>query len=135
MPTQLLIRNLEKPREKTLESDIDWICESLGFFEDIDREKTASKIFKELINSMIQGESLTSTNLGQGSNVTRGAALNHLKRMMAAGLVVRDGNRYQLRCSSVYSTMNEIHRDINRMFEDIEEIAIEIDARMGIHKR
>jgi predicted transcriptional regulator len=135
MPSKLVIRGLERPHSVGIDADIDWICESFGFFEDIDRDKTAAKIFRELIKSMAEGDGLTSTSLGSESNVTRGAALNHLKRMMAAGLVVRDGNRYLLRCSSLYRTMNEIHRDIDRMFEDIEGIAREIDARMGFGGR
>lgn len=135
MGNQLLIRNLEKPLEKNLESDIDWICSSFGFYEDIDREKTASKIFKELINSMVERNGLTSTSLGEDSNVTRGAALNHLKKMISAGLVIRKGNRYVLRSSSMTRTMREVRRDIDRVFEDLMDIASEIDEMMGIQKR
>lgn len=127
MPQEILMRDLERPGDMSKEEYIDWICESFGLFETIDREKTASKIFKELISSLDKGCGMTSTSLGQESNVTRGAALNHLKRMMSAGLVVREGNRYLLRCSSLKRTINEIHRDINRIFEDIEEIAAQID--------
>ena len=129
------MRDLEKPREKTLDNDIKWICESFGFFEKIDRGKTASKIFKKLISSMAECRGLTSTALGEESNVTRGAALNHLKRMRASGFIVQNGKKYVLRCSSLYRTINEIHRDIDRIFEDIEQIAIEIDERIGIQER
>lgn len=135
MAVQVLMRDLEKPAEKDLDMDIDWICQSFGFYEEIDKEKTASKIFKELINSMNEGDGVTSTELGQGSNVTRGAALNHLKKMMNTGLVVKEGNRYLLRCSSLRRTVKEIHRDIDRIFEDIDQIATEIDDRIGIKRR
>ena len=55
--------------------------------------------------------------------------------MMTSGFVIKDGNKYLLRSSSLYETINEIHRDIDRLFENIEQIAIEIDERMGIKRR
>ena len=135
MPFQILLRSLEKPQEKSLDGDIEWICKSFGFYEKIDRDKTAASIFKELLKLMGKGEGLTSTQLGECVEVTRGAALNHLKRMVASGFVVREGKKYMLRCSSLYRTVSEIHRDIDRIFEDIEQIAMEIDDRLGIRRR
>jgi len=135
MALQVLLRELEKPIEKNLEDDINWICESFGFYERIDKKKRASCIFKELLRALTDRKGLTSTELGQLSDITRGAALNHLKRMMASGFVIKEGNKYLLRSSSLYETINEIHRDIDRLFENIEQIAIEIDERMGIKRR
>jgi len=133
--TKVFVRELEKPVEKDMEEDIEWICQCFGFYENIDREKTAAAIFKELIESCGNGTGLSSTELGEKSKVTRAAALNHLKKMMCSGLVVKDGGEYKLRCSSLYSTVKEMQRDIDRIFEDVEEIAREIDERMGARHR
>lgn len=135
MLKKIILRDLEKPVEKDLEEDIDWICESLGFYEKIDREKTASAIFRKLVESMADGVKLTSSRLGEESRVSRAAALSHLKKMMCSGLVVRDGNTYCMRCSSMYQTINEIHRDVDRVFTDLEDIAREVDERRGIKIR
>jgi predicted transcriptional regulator len=133
--TKVFIRELEKPPEKDMERDMEWICECFGFYEKIDREKTAAAIFKELIECCGNGTGLSSTDLGQKSKVTRAAALNHLKKMIRSGLVVKDGGEYKLRCSSLYATVKEMQRDIDRIFEDVEEIAREIDERMGAKHR
>lgn len=135
MAKKILIKTVEKPPEKNIEEDIEWICQCFGFYEPIDKEKTASLIFKKLIESRMNGGGLTSTELGRESRVTRAAALNHLKRMMGSGLVTKEGNLYHLRCSSLYQTIYEIHRDVDRMFEDIEEIARDIDEHIGIKYR
>jgi hypothetical protein len=135
MAKKILIRDLEKPSEKNIEEDIEWICECFGFYERIDKEKTASLIFKRLIESRTNGGGLTSTALGRETSVTRAAALNHLKRMMCSGLVVKEGNEYQIRCSSLFQTVSEMHRDVDRIFEDIEEIAKDIDENVGIKYR
>jgi predicted transcriptional regulator len=135
MAKKILIRDLEKPSEKNIEQDIEWICECFGFFERIDRDKTASLIFKKLLDSRTSGGGLSSTRLGEETSVTRAAALNHLKRMMCTGLVIKEGNEYQIRCSSLFLTISEMHRDVDRIFEDIEQIAKDIDENVGIKHR
>ena len=135
MAKKIIIRDLEKPHEKNIEQDIEWICECFGFYERIDRDKTASLIFKKLLETRINGGGLSSTILGEETSVTRAAALNHLKRMMCTGLIIKEGNEYQIRCSSLFLTINEMHRDVDRMFEDIEQIAKDIDENVGIKYR
>ena len=135
MAKKIIIRDLEKPPEKNIEEDIEWICECFGFYERIDRDKTASLIFKKLLESRTSGGGLSSTKLGEETSVTRAAALNHLKRMMCSGLIVKEGNEYQIRCSSLFLTINEMHRDVDRIFEDIEQIAKDIDENVGIKYR
>lgn len=135
MQKQILLRNLEKPLEKNLKSDIEWICHSFGFFEKIDREKTAASIFGGLLKAAKEGRMLSSTAIGGMSGITRGAALIHLKRMMSSGLVTSENSKYMLRCSSLQRTVKEVHRDIDRLFEDIEQIALEIDDQLGIKRR
>jgi predicted transcriptional regulator len=135
MSVKIIIRDLEKPAEKNLDKDIQWLCESLGFYEKIDREKTAAAIFKALLQSQTLQKELNSTTIGSESKVTRGAALNHLHRMINAGLVVKKGTRYAVRCSNLHATITELHRDIDQIFQDMEDIAKEIDDRMGIKRR
>ena len=135
MAKKIIIRDLEKPPEKNIEEDIEWICECFGFYERIDRDKTASLIFKKLLESRTSGGGLSSTKLGEETSVTRAAALNNLKRMICSGLIVKEGNEYQIRCSSLFLTINEMHRDVDRIFEDIEQIAKDIDENVGIKYR
>lgn len=136
MTTRIIIRRLEKPAEKNLNEDIEWICQSFGLYEPIDKDKKAKEIFQKLLETMAEEKTgLSSTEISRQTHLTRGAALNHLKKMIAAGLVVKDERTYCMRCSSLYNTIVELKRDMNRMFEDIEEIAKEIDERMGVKVR
>lgn len=135
MATQLLLRDVEKPREKTLSNDINWICESFGIYELIDKDKTAANIFRQLIESMAKEEGMTSTELSVKANVTRSGVLKHLKKMMIIGLVVQDGRQYRIRCSGLYRTILEIKHDVEYIFENMESMAIEIDEEVGIKQR
>ncbi len=117
----------KKPAERNLEEELDWLCSSLGFCEDIDRDRTAAAIFRKLLEGTHRGQALRSEELSEETGKSRGAVVNHLNKLISAGLVVRRGTRYELREGSLHNTIREMHRDMERMLDDMEEIAKEID--------
>ena len=126
---KLVLRELDLPREKKLDSDIEWLCCSLGFFETIDKEKTAAKIFKFLLKN--SGEEAKSTEIAKVVGVSRGAVVNHLNRMIESGLIENRGNRYRIRGSTAYSMVMEIKEDVDRVFKKLEKVAWEIDTSLN----
>jgi predicted transcriptional regulator len=128
---RIRIIRAKKPTEKTVDAELEWLCSSLGFCEDIDRDRTASAIFRKLLESTYEGRPLRSDDLAEGVGKSRGAVVNHLNKLINSGLVVRYGTRYELREQSLRNTLLEMRRDMERMFQDMDEIAEEIDRRMG----
>ncbi|MFH1055217.1 MAG: ArsR family transcriptional regulator [Candidatus Altiarchaeota archaeon] len=120
----------KKSQEKTLENDLEWFCSSLGLCEQIDKDRTAQAIFKSLLESTYNGEGMRSDDISERVGKSRGAVVNHLNKLISSGLVVRHGTRYELREENLHNTMAEMRRDMDRIFEDMEEIAQEIDRRM-----
>jgi len=118
----------KKPADRNLDDELDWLCASLGFCEDIDRDRTAAAIFRKLLEGTHRGHALKSEELSEETGKSRGAVVNHLNKLISAGLVVRHGTRYELREGSLHNTIREMHRDMERMLEDMEEIAKAIDA-------
>lgn len=136
MAFKILIQGVEKPPEKDLGKDIEWICQSLGFLQTKDKDKTCACIVKELIKmSAREKRALSSTELSQELKMSRGAVINHLNRLMKAGLIVRTGTRYCIRSQSTYYMIKEMEREVQRVFEDLEEMASEIDNMMGLRRR
>ncbi|MFH1721866.1 MAG: ArsR family transcriptional regulator [Candidatus Altiarchaeota archaeon] len=131
---QLLIRNLEEPFNREVLNEINWICESFGFFEKIDKQKTVSSIFTQILEKSRLGKGITSTELTEELQLSRVAVLNHLKKLINAGLITQNGNEYQLRSQNLYRTVREMKRDVKRSFEDVERIAKEIDISMGLKR-
>ena len=125
----------KKPAEKNIDDEIDWLCSSLGFCGQIDRDRTAAGKFRALLESAYRGEALRSDDISERVGKSRGAVVNHLNKLMAAGLVARRGTRYELREQSLHNTLLEMRRDMERMLEDMEEIAREIDREMGGRKQ
>ncbi|MBU0662638.1 helix-turn-helix domain-containing protein [Candidatus Micrarchaeota archaeon] len=129
---KIVVRRVERPFSGRPMDDLDWICQSLGFFETIDKDKTASAVFKEIVTSTDKGEALTSTALATRVGMSRGSVINHLNNLLRAGLITRDGRFYSARSRSMFRTIEEIEEDIDRVFEAMKRRARSIDREFGI---
>ncbi len=130
---KIVIRRVERPFSQDPFEELDWICQSLGFFERIDsRESSPGVIFKEIVRSAANPQALSSTALALKLNISRGALLNHLNSLQRSGLVVRQGRYYLPRSNSMQRTIEEIQEDIERIFQKMKKTAEEIDKEMGI---
>jgi predicted transcriptional regulator len=125
----------KRPAERSIEDEVEWLCSSLGFCEQIDRDKTAAAIFRRLLESSHDGESLRSDDIAERVGKSRGAVVNHLNKLIEAGLVVRQGTRYELREGNLHNTLTEMRRDMERMFQDMEEMAAVIDRELEARRR
>lgn len=132
---QFTIRKLREPTEKQLDSDVEWICNSLGFITPRDQDKTSFRILKALIKSAKEGKGLTSEELTEKVEPTIGSVIYHLKKLMKAGLVVKLDSTYELRMKSLLTTINEIEKEIIMTLENIKKIAKEVDERTGLEHR
>ncbi len=135
MIEQTLIRNLEEPFNRDPQGEIHWVCESLGFYESMDKQKTAAAVFTRILERARTEEGVTTTELIDEFGLSRVALLNHLKKLIAAGLVVQDANTYRLRAGNLYRTIREVRRDLDRVLEDIEDVSREIDVSLGLKRR
>lgn len=130
-----VIREIRPPSRKGLNGDLEWIARSLGFVEARDKGKSAMKIFRVLVEQAGRGRGLASEQISNHVDLSRGAVVAHLNRMMASGLAIRQENKYELRVRSVEQTINEIEKDISRVLHNVREIAREVDGRMGLRYR
>lgn len=129
---RITIKKVEPPFSSDFEEAFNFICTSLGFFENIDKEKTASAIFREIIQEYEKGHMLTSTDIAKRVKMSRGAVINHLNNLITAGLIVREGRFYIPRSKSVLRTIREVEEDIDRIFRRMEEHARRVDRKFGI---
>lgn len=132
---KVVVKKVEKPFSSRLEDELDWICESLGFFEPIDKEKTASAVFKEIIKNAEKGKLLTSTELAEKIGMSRGSVINHLNRLIRSGLVEKQGHYYLPRSKSITRTLEEVEDEIDSIFRRMEQSAKQIDKKFGIKIR
>jgi len=126
---RIVIRRIEPPFSSTVSDDMDWICQSLGFFEEIDKDKTAAAIFRAIMLATESGEGLSSTAIADRVNMSRGAVINHLNNLLRAGLIEKQGRFYVTRSKSMYRVIEELEEDIDRIFDRMKQRASKIDAK------
>lgn len=132
---QYLLLSVRKPTTAEYETDLEWLCRTFGFLESRDKQKTAYLIFKALVEATAHNNGLTSDELAEKLSLTRGTMIHHLNKMMKSGLVIFHESKFKLRERSLKNTMEEIRRDINRLFENVFEISESIDRSLGLVSR
>ena len=132
---QVILKKLESPQIADPNEDVEWICRSLGFISERDKDKTAARIFHAIIDAAVKRMALTSDQLADTCNISRGAVIYHMHNYMDSGLLIRERTRYLLRVRSLEHTMEEIEQDTMRIFANLKRIAREIDGKLGLNYR
>ena len=115
--------------------DLEWTCRSLGFLESRDKGKTAHRIFGALVESAKESKGYSSDKLAEMIGLSRGTIVHHLNKMIKSGLVIHHEGLYKLRGRSLKTTIEEITRDVDRIFEDLLKVAESIDENLGLYSR
>jgi len=129
------IMDVRIPPKADYESDVEWICRCFGFLEPRDKDKSAAKIFKSLLEAMKEEKGLSSDDLAEKISLTRGTVVHHLNKLIESGLAIHREGRYELRGMSLQKTIQEIRRDIDRILDNIEQVAKNIDQTLNLSYR
>ncbi len=136
MPQQIILINLEKPREKKLEEDIHWFCNSFGLSSGRDTENIATQIIHDLLQQISKREDrISSDAIADNLDVNISRVNHHIRNLINAGLVYRQKRALYLRGGSLKAAVQEMRKDSERMFQELEEMAEEIDEQMGLRNR
>jgi len=128
--TKLTLRNVALPEKEDFDEEIAWICSSLGFFEKIDKGKTAALIFKEIYLAGMLGRVLTSTTIAQKLGMSRGSVINHLNNLLKSGIIEKGGKYYFTRHKTMQGIITEIEDDAIHLFSRMKKVAKEIDSQI-----
>ena len=121
-----------KPVEENLNKELQFLSESLGLFSERDKERSCFRIFIELLKATKKKEGLSSDELAYKLNLSRGTVVYHLTRLIGAGLVVVNDNKYSLRDKNLESTLKKMKQDFVSAYEEIENAGREIDKKFGL---
>jgi predicted transcriptional regulator len=136
MPRKVTINKVDTPAPGNIDSDIDFICRSFGYFSQRDKQCTAGKIFRLLVKETTGGSTgIRSEVIAHHLKLTRGAVIHHMNSFLSTGLVIKEKNMYRLRSQSVQRSIEEVKEDINRAFKRLAQIANEIDEKLGNYYR
>ncbi|MFA4887596.1 MAG: ArsR family transcriptional regulator [Candidatus Nanoarchaeia archaeon] len=132
---RVTIVRVRKPSKKDLNQDLQWFSNSLGLFTERDKEKSCFRIFVELIKAARRGQALNSDQIALKTNLSRATIIHHLSKLIESGLVVPHEGAFLLRVDNLEALVEEIKKDVMRSFEDLKEMAEELDDQLGLLKR
>lgn len=127
--------DIRKLSTVNVEEDLKWICRSFGFFESRDKKRTAYRIFKAIVEAARHNGGLSSDELAEKLALSRGTMIHHLNKMIKSGLVIHHEGQYKMRGRNLKSTIEEIQRDLNRIFEDLENVSETVDEALDLVSR
>jgi predicted transcriptional regulator len=118
-----------KTPEDSINEEIQWISRSLGLFSERDKDRSCFRVFLEILRTK---RPLSSDELAYHLGLTRGTVVHHLSKLISAGLVVVQDNKYSLRAKNLETTLKKMKADVLSAYEEIEEVAKEIDKKLRI---
>lgn len=114
-----------------INTDLQWLCYSLGLFPIRDYNSSMYRLFIELVKDRRTERVSTSDELAARVGLTRGTVVHHLNKMMETGIVLRSEAGYALRDATVERMVGSIRREVDRLFTDIEDVAKRIDEQLS----
>ena len=123
MEIELTIQKRRRPTREEPDELLDYLLASLGFGRGVEK-------YREIIKKLIHNN-LTSTQLSQGI-AKRTTTVYYINKLIKGGLVVRRGVRYELREPTFERLVEEIRRDVERVFEDLVMVARKLDEIYGL---
>lgn len=135
MSQQIILVNIEKPVKKDFEEDIHWFCDSFGLSSGRDTENISKKIVIDMIANLSTNEGVTSELLAASLDIKLSRVNHHLRNLIDSGLVYRKKRSLYLRGGSLKAAVCEMRKDSNRIFDELEMMAEELDHEAGLTNR
>ena len=132
MEKRITLIRIPKPSTADVNMDLQWLGNSLGLFNMRDKDKSCFRVFITLIKAAKHERPLSSDQLAEHLNLSRGTVVHHINKLMSSGLVLRERQGYVLRINKMESLIHELQRDMERMCDKMKRVAKELDGWLGL---
>ncbi len=130
-----MLRDMDRPKKIDIDRDFSWVVRSLGLSGTGDTDTIKYKILRNAIEDIAKDGSSTSERISGNLGLSVQRVNYHLRPMIDSGFLYRDKRRIYVRKGSIASAVEEIRKDANRMLDDVERIARQLDEGMGLRNR
>jgi len=131
MAKRVTIIKVRRTNEGDVNRDLQWLGNSLGLFNIRDKDSSCFRIFITLVRRSKQNQPLSSDQIADKLHLTRGTVVHHLTKLMNSGIVIREKEGYLLRERNLHHVVQDIRRDMESMLSELDEVAKDIDDRLG----
>lgn len=132
MHQRLILQYLPKPGRKDLNEEAYWLCDTLGLSSGRDIEDLSIRIVLRLLEESSKKEGIASEHLADLLGINTGRVNHHLRNLSRSGVIYRERRLIHLRGKSMLESVRELRRDAERIFDELEAVASDIDTMMGL---
>lgn len=122
---RIILRRVNSPVQRDADEDFQWLIDSIG----LRGKDTSMRVFREMIRQISSSGRATSEEIASNLGMSIGCINYHLRQFMEAGLIERERAKLKLRGGNLRRSIEELRKDTQRMFDDMERIAEELDRK------
>jgi predicted transcriptional regulator len=123
MEFSIFLKKINKPHNLNTRNEFEWFCESLGLSTGRDIENTSRKIIVRLVENRNRFEGISTEDIAKDLNIPVSRVNHHLRNLIKTGFIYRKNKKIYFRGGSLRSAIEEMRRDAERIFEDLENMA------------
>ena len=127
---RITIIKIRKPSQRDVNEELQWLGDSLGLFNERDKDKSCFRIFIELLKSTRAHRPVSSDEIAYKLGLSRGTVMHHINKLIDAGIVIVEQGKYILRVDHLEQLIDELEKDIQRACDDLRTIARDIDENI-----
>ena len=130
MVKRVVVIKVHRPGEGNINTDLQWLGNSLGLFTLRDKDSSCFRIFITLVKKSNSNAPLSSDEIAEKLSLSRGTVVHHLIKLMESGIVVREREGYLLRENNLQRLIIDLEQDTESLFAELKEVAKEIDEKL-----
>lgn len=131
---KITIINVRHALNESLNDKLRWFGNALGLFGERDRDKSCFRIFITLIKAKKFHKGLSSDEIAEQLQLTRGTVVHHLNNMIERGIIVTNNRKYELRADNLEDLIQLLKDDAINTFNNLNSSAEELDRVLGLQK-
>lgn len=132
MHQRLILQYLPRPVRRELKDETYWLCDTLGLSSGRDIEDLSIQIVLRLLEESSKRDGIATEQLASLLGITPGRVNHHLRNLTRSGVIYRERKLVHLRGRSLRDSVLELRKDADRIFDELEKVATDIDEMMGL---
>lgn len=119
-----------KGEPETIDTELSELCRMMRIMSERDVDATLAQVLKTMMVHS-RGKPVGGSELSEISGINRITIIHHLKRLEGAGFVRRAEGKYVMRVRSAEEMLMEFRREMEQTFQQMDEMAREIDSQFA----
>ena len=131
MAHKVTVVRIRKEVSGNVNQELQWLGNSLGLFNLREKVSSCFRVFITLVKRAKRNTPVTSDDVANRLNLSRGTVVHHLNKLRESGIVVKEKNGYLLREANLQDMIKDLQRDMEGVFSQLKDVAKEIDGKLG----